>query len=1027
MPIFTDSPTEGRRRTLDSFETDFSSVMGAIGGFAADTSPVTAISRMIEYEGVEYWGMDSPDEAESKRLSQSEAQERVRERGFDIEIPQWGLREKTLDILFERHQKERDRDSVIGRGEGGVAQVVGGFMVGLGVSMLDPINLASAFIPVYGPAKYAQMLRRASTAAQRAAVRARVGLVEGAVGATLIEPLPLLAAAQDQTRYGPLDSLMNITFGSILGGGLHTFGGHVYDKVRPFMDDASWRNRQTMIRGNPRLSPKYKEIEQSFADDVADVGAAWDRYKKMPATDGGRVITPELVARMSPEVRETPALADVVREPAVHTAQLFEVLRREESAGVPPPADGMVRMYHGGESGPEGGQQFTSSRADAEGAARDGDVWYVDVPADHPAVTPANQGAEQTFSAELPENIAKNRQRLPRSEPEAAPEAATPKPQETAAPHKVPAEFELEKPPRAREQAATEQPGRLRTTLPPDFELDPPSTARQRVADATPAQREMALRTAVDQATRDQAVDVNHVFDGGTRPAERQPPQSEESAKADDDLKAEPDDDEAALAAQIEALEQQSRPAEPEAKEPPKPAEPRELSPSAMDKLRGLFTGNRIDAQPPPEGWDADALQPTPGARTETVFDARDRPIEVEWEVVDIEALVTSDRPGFPPELQPRDRAREGNQRMVRKIVKEFAAARLGASKEADRGAPIVGPGMLVESGNGRVTALREVFRSHPDKAAAYRAFLVEQGFPAAADMQTPALIRKRLTPLDPADRQGFVTDANLPATAEFSAQEQAMVDVQYLTPSVFRQLKSSQLLNAENAGFVRAFLGEVPESRHGLYLLDNGSLSEPGRLRIENAILARAYGGTDASNLALRRMTESPDNNVRAITKAMVTVAPRWLELREDVASGEVPVMFDITAALVKAVETISMARAKRNGINDVLAQVDIFADQDAQISSDLIRMFYNRKADGSIGTARGQEKIAESLDTYLTNALGERTNQAALFDVETVTPQQLLTASRQADMLETDQLIETADDYGKALEVGAECFKGQ
>ncbi|HBM7739289.1 TPA: hypothetical protein LZ417_005308, partial [Escherichia coli] len=102
----------------------------------------------------------------------------------------------------------------------------------LGASLLDPLNIASAFVPVVGEARYANLLARAASPLGRAGVRAGVGALEGAVGAAIIEPLPLLAAAQDQTDYGLSDSLANIALGGLLGGGLHTVGGAISDALK---------------------------------------------------------------------------------------------------------------------------------------------------------------------------------------------------------------------------------------------------------------------------------------------------------------------------------------------------------------------------------------------------------------------------------------------------------------------------------------------------------------------------------------------------------------------------------------------------------------------------------------------------------------------------------------------------------------------------------------------------------------------------------------------------------------------------
>lgn len=145
--------------------------------------------------------------------------------GLDIKIPEQGIRQGALDILIDRHREQAARQQVMTRANGGAFGTQ--LAAGISASLLDPLNIASAFVPVVGEARYASILGRAATPLGRAGVRAGVGAVEGAVGAAIIEPLPLLAAQQDQTEYGLSDSLANIAMGGLLGGGLHTVGGSV--------------------------------------------------------------------------------------------------------------------------------------------------------------------------------------------------------------------------------------------------------------------------------------------------------------------------------------------------------------------------------------------------------------------------------------------------------------------------------------------------------------------------------------------------------------------------------------------------------------------------------------------------------------------------------------------------------------------------------------------------------------------------------------------------------------------------------
>ena len=64
---------------------------------------------------------------------------------------------------------------------------------------------------------------------------------------------------------------------------------------------------------------------------------------------------------------------------------------------------------------------------------------------------------------------------------------------------------------------------------------------------------------------------------------------------------------------------------------------------------------------------------------------------------------------------------------------------------------------------------------------------------------------------------------------------------------------------------------------------IDPGKLAPAGYARIRNAVLAKAYGDSPV----LRRMTESLDDNMRNVTKALVKVAPRVAQARQAIADG--------------------------------------------------------------------------------------------------------------------------------------------
>jgi len=141
--------------------------------------------------------------------------------------------QSVVDIMVREKNQERARQSVMARGpEGSWNPLSGGFYVGaakfttgLATSFLDPINIAASFIPVYGQARFAKTVAKVGFTQARA-IR---GAVEGAVGATLVEPIVYGVAKSLQSDYDLYDSFLNVTFGTILGSGLHVGAGRLKD------------------------------------------------------------------------------------------------------------------------------------------------------------------------------------------------------------------------------------------------------------------------------------------------------------------------------------------------------------------------------------------------------------------------------------------------------------------------------------------------------------------------------------------------------------------------------------------------------------------------------------------------------------------------------------------------------------------------------------------------------------------------------------------------------------------------------
>jgi len=379
--------------------------------------------------------------------------------------------------------------------------------------------------------------------------------------------------------------------------------------------------------------------------------------------------------------------------------------------------------------------------------------------------------------------------------------------------------------------------------------------------------------------------------------------------------------------------------------------------------------------QPPPEGAPnelrqkgqetAQAITPSePATDTQRVSTVTGRQIDTRLRVVDASELQAASG-----ELQPRDRTRASSDEQINAIASQLDPQRLGVSAEADRGAPIIGPDMIVESGNGRVMAIRRAFEMFPDKAQAYRDFLASQGYDTTG-MQMPVLVRERVTPLSDQDRVAFVQEANQSATMALSPVEMAQIDVTAMAPSVVEVWRGGAVTDAANRDFVRAFIGQLPQAQRNSLMDANGLLSPDGARRIERALLAAAYEDRDLLNTLI----DSQDNNIRSIGGALLDSAGQWLQMRGLARDGVIDAGYDVTQQLVEAARVVNQLREQGSKVREWLAQSDLMSERDPVVDA-FVKAFYNE----DLSRAVGRDAINDVLRDYVDMAASQDT--AGLF----------------------------------------------
>jgi hypothetical protein len=325
-------------------------------------SPLSSIKRMLDLSaeqnglagglggGAEF-GIEQRDEPATPIISADIARQRIKDESLDLKVPDTGIPQGALEILIERKKEENRRKDILSRGPDGIAAGAAQLGVGLGVSLFDPINIASAFIPVVGPARYAAMLERASGPLARAGIRAGVGVVEGTVGAAVIEPIVLAAARQEQSDYTLADSLLNIALGGVLGGGLHAGLGAASEAIA-----------RGLNRGQARATEPLPRILEATDPETREAALRTGLAQAMT----GRNVDVEAILRLDKRVGELLSSTTASRAGAVpETLDAFLARTAAPANDAQAPAPGLVAALTG-----KGESRLYGTQAEAEDAVR---------------------------------------------------------------------------------------------------------------------------------------------------------------------------------------------------------------------------------------------------------------------------------------------------------------------------------------------------------------------------------------------------------------------------------------------------------------------------------------------------------------------------------------------------------------------------------------------------------------------------------------------------------------------------------
>lgn len=354
--------------------------------------------------------------------------------------------------------------------------------------------------------------------------------------------------------------------------------------------------------------------------------------------------------------------------------------------------------------------------------------------------------------------------------------------------------------------------------------------------------------------------------------------------------------------------------------------------------------------------------------RDNTVKTAKGTKVVTGFKIIDAKNLIISHEtdgtvnPEYPPEIQPRDRARTTSQAWVQKTARNLDPDSLGRTQRADSGAPIVGTDRVVESGNGRAMAIREAYRI--GQADEYREWLLENAEYFAVDpakiqrMKAPVLVRVRKTEVN---RVEFAVESNQDDKLAMTATEKARSDAKRLDTAMLSKLADGDLNSAANRDFVAAFLQSLGDAEAAQYLTTDGKPTSGLISRLQAALFAGAY----SDDRLLEMTADQAKPEIANIVSALNSAAPDFMRAKEQDRIGaekageqvtdslELSLNQEAVNAIIGATNVLRQAKEAGMGLDEFLRQGDMFGGTDPAIAAMAVFISANNRSAKRMSTA--------------------------------------------------------------------------
>lgn len=346
------------------------------------------------------------------------------------------------------------------------------------------------------------------------------------------------------------------------------------------------------------------------------------------------------------------------------------------------------------------------------------------------------------------------------------------------------------------------------------------------------------------------------------------------------------------------------------------------------------------------------------GTETTVVTDSG-KEIRVRYLVVPASRVITSHNAetmtankAYPQELQPRDRQRVSMQEQVTSMANELRPADLGAGRNLNQGAPIIRKDGVVLNGNGRAMAIQKATAAGGDKATAYRKYIFEHSKefgisrPNLSQMRKYMLVREVVDDIDADTMQDII--GSTAGGSRMGASEQAKADAKKIRPReliYYVDNEQGDLTTAANQDFVaRVLYRIVGKNERNAYTDEHGNVNADGIQRVKRALFSLAYN----DNGLIDKMAESTDDNIRNVSRGLMSAAPAFARVNLAVKDGQA-YEYDAAKTISDAVKHLDALRREGKPVKDYLNEQSMFSEyQDTDEVREVLRFLDENKRSG-------------------------------------------------------------------------------